>query len=296
MKKSIVLASISVLAFLSCTHEDKMFVKDVDSEIVTIYASAEGVPEVRNVIDDGSLSITWTSGDAINVFFGASESSKFVTSQSGEVAQFKGSIDVVTGGGEGLDDDTSLWGIYPYDEANTCDGTYVTLTLPAVQPAAENTFANALFPQIARSRNFYMSFYNLCGCFRFSVTAPDIRYVTFAGNNNEIIAGKVSVSMNTTPVVHEVISGETELKMYAPDGGYFVPGVHYYLVVFPGTFSEGMTITYYKDSSCASYRHSKSYTLGRGVVSRFAGKDAGLTFEDIPLVDWEEGDKISGEI
>ena len=69
MKKSIVLAGISVLAFLSCTHEDKMFVKDADSEIVTIYASAEGVPEVRNVIDDGSLSITWTSGDAINVFF-----------------------------------------------------------------------------------------------------------------------------------------------------------------------------------------------------------------------------------
>lgn len=296
MKNSIVLASISVLAFLSCANEAKMPVDDLDSEEVTIYASTEGMPDVKNVIDDESLSITWTSGDAINVFFGASESSKFVTSQSGEVAQFKGSIDVVTGGGEGLDDDTSLWGIYPYDENNTCDGTHVTLNLPTIQPAAENTFANGLFPQIARSRNFYMSFYNLCGCFRFSVTAPDIRYVTFSGNNNEVIAGKVRVSMDEAPSVHEVISGETELKMYAPDGGYFIPGVHYYLVVFPGTFSEGMTITYYKDSSYASYRHSKSYTLGRGVVSRFAGKDAGLTFENIPLVDWEEGDNIAGEI
>ena len=72
MKKSIVLASISVLAFLSCAHEDEMSVKDPDSEMVTIYASSEGVPMVRNVIDDGSLSITWRSGAAMSVLLGPS--------------------------------------------------------------------------------------------------------------------------------------------------------------------------------------------------------------------------------
>ena len=295
MKKLLVLAAISMAALLSCSREDSALEESRESESI-IYASAEVGPQTRNVIDDASLGITWTEGDAINVFFGASESSRFVTSQAGPVVQFKGSIDVVTGGGEGLNDDTSLWGIYPYNEDNSCDGSHVTLALPAVQNAAENTFANGLYPQVARSRNFYMSFYNLCGCFRFSVTNPDIRYVTFSGNDNEAVAGKVKVSMEDNPAIAEVISPETELKMYAPDGGYFKPGVHYYFVVFPGTFSNGMTITYYKDTSYASYTYSKSYTLGRGVVSRFAGKDADLTFVNIPLKDWEEGENIGGEI
>ena len=279
---------------VSCVNEDT----EINGNLVqqVIYASSESEPEVKNVIDDTSLDITWTSGDAINVFFGASESSRFVTSESGAVAQFKGSIDVVTGGGEGLDDDTSLWGIYPYDADNTCDGTHVTLTLPDVQEAAENTFANGLFPQIARSKNFYMSFYNLCGCFRFSVENPDIKSVKLSGTAGEIIAGKARISMEGVPAVEEILEGETELTMNAPDGGFFKPGVNYYFVLFPTTFSQGLSLTYYKESSYATYTYSNSYTLNRSKISRFANRDSGLTFVNIPLHDWDEGENIGGEI
>lgn len=284
------------VVFFSCGTGELRESTEPLSKDVTICAYAESAPISRTVIDNSTLNISWTASDAINVFFGASKTSRFVTSESGEVAQFKGSIDVVTGGGEGLNDDTSLWGIYPYNANNTCDGKHVFLTLPAVQPCAENTFAKDLFPQIARSRNFYMSFYNLCGCFRFSVSNPDIKWVTLSGNSDEQIAGKVKVSMEDVPVVDEILIGETELKMYAPDGEYFKPGVNYYFVLFPTTFQKGMKITYYKEDTYASYTYSKAYTLGRGVVSRFAEKDAGLTFIPNPLVDWEEGDHVGGEI
>lgn len=287
---------LTCFAFLlvSCVNEETGLDENLVQQV--IYASSESSPEVKTVIDDSSLDITWTAGDAINVFFGASESSRFVTSESGAVAQFKGSIDVVTGGGEGLNDDTSLWGIYPYDADNTCDGTHITLTLPEVQGAAENTFANGLFPQIARSKNFYMSFYNLCGCFRFSVENPDIKSVKLSGVAGEIIAGKARISMEGTPAVEEILEGKTELTMNAPDGGFFKPGVNYYFVLFPTTFSQGLTLTYYKESSYASYTYSKSYTLSRNKISRFANRDSGLTFVNIPLVDWEEGENIGGEI
>lgn len=281
----------------SCTMEAVLDSQDPSNEILTIYASAESQPDVKNVIDNETFKTSWLSGDAINVFFGASESSRFVTSESGEVAQFKGSIDVVTGGGEGLNDDTSLWGIYPYDSRNTCDGTNITLTLPSVQAAAENTFANGLFPQIARSWNFYMTFYNLCSCIRFTVSNDDIKYVTLSGNNNEPLAGYARVSMDEkVPVVEQVMSPETVLTMYAPDGGFFKPGVNYYFVLYPGTFTQGLTMTYYKETSYASYVYSNSYTLLRNKVSRFKDRDAGLTFVNIPLKDWEEGENIGGEI
>lgn len=287
---------LTCFAFLlaSCVNEEAAPDENLVQQV--IYASSESGPESKTIIDDSTLDITWTAGDAINVFFGASESSRFVTSESGAVAQFKGSIDVVTGGGEGLDDDTSLWGIYPYDADNTCDGTHVTLTLPDVQEAAENTFANGLFPQIARSKNFYMSFYNLCGCFRFSVENPDIKSVKLSGTAGEIIAGKARISMDGVPVVEEIIDGRKELVMNAPDGGFFKPGVNYYFVLYPTTFSHGLSLTYYKESSYATYTYSNSYTLNRNKISRFANRDSGLTFVNIPLHDWEEGDNIGGEI
>lgn len=266
------------------------------SDVHTVYASLESVPDLRNIIDDATRKTSWLAGDAINVFFGASESNRFVTSESGEVAQFKGSIDVVTGGGEGLTDQTSLWGIYPYDAGNVCDGTHVTLSLPADQPAAENTFANGLFPQIARSWNFYMTFYNLCACVRFTVSSPDIRRVALSGNLDESLAGKVKVSMEGVPAVSEVLSPESEITMSAPDGGCFKPGVSYYLVLFPTTFSEGLTVTYYKETSRASHVLSRSVTLGRNKVSTLSDRDSGLTFENIPLHDWEDGGHVGGEI
>ena len=282
---------------MSCCQDVSDSPVELNSDIVTIYASLEPETTVKNVIDDVSKKVTWLSGDAINVFFGASESSRFVTENSGEIAQFKGSINVVTGGGEGLNDDTSLWGIYPYDESNTCNGTQITLTLPSLQDPAENTFANGLFPQIARSWNFYMTFYNLCGCIKFSVENPDIKFVTLESNDNEAIAGKVLVSMDgSIPVVDEIISSETKLTMHAPDNGYFKPGVNYYFVLLPTEFSKGMTVTYYKDNSAASYVYSKSYTLLRNKVATFNNRDADLTFESRTLNSWEEGETIGGEI
>lgn len=297
MRKSIY-TLCTMLAFASCTSELGLSIdgQAADANVVCINACQEQSLVSKNIIDNTTLETTWLSGDAINVFFGASESSKFVTAESGGVAQFKGSIDVVTGGGEGLDDNTSLWGIYPYNSANTCDGTYVTLNLPSEQSAAENTFANGLFPQIARSRNFYMTFYNLCGCIRFTVVNPDIRKVQLLGNNQEPIAGRAKISLEKVPQVEEILSAQTKLTMTAPDGGYFKPGVNYYFVLYPTEFSKGLTVKYYKSDSVASYTYSESYNLSRNKVSRFKDRDSGLTFEPISLNDWEEGDKIQGEI
>ena len=289
------LAVITLFALVSCAGNITEEVQEVKNQEYTIYAVNGAEPQVKNTIDD-QAHITWTAGDAINVFFGSASSGRFVTAEAGEVAQFRGSVDIVTGGGEGLNDDTSLWGVYPYNSKNSCNGSNVFLTLPSVQTAAENTFASGLFPQIAKSTNFYMSFYNLCGGFRFSVSSPDIKYVTLSGNNNESIAGSVRVSMDKIPQVEEVVSGEKTITMYAPDGGTFKPGVNYYLVVFPTTFSKGLTLTYYKEETHASYVVSKEYILQRSQFSRFANRDSGLTFVPTPLNGWGEGERVEGEI
>lgn len=279
MKKSSALIALFPCFMISC---NEMMTEQLNSlEQQTVIATVVQEPKTKNaIIDNDVTDIRWTASDAINVFFGESVSSKFVTEESGKQAKFKGSIDVVVGGGEGLDDDTSLWGVYPYKSSTTCDGKYVYYTLQAEQKAAENTFAKELFPQIARSRNFYMSFYNLCASIRFTVTSDDIKAVSLKGNSDELIAGRAKISMESLPIVESVELGEKELKMNAPDGGFFKPGVTYYFVLFPTEFKNGLSITYYKESTHATYSYDKPYSLGRNKFSCFKDRDANLTFED----------------
>ena len=288
---------LTVFLFLSsCNSLFPESEEHLQDTIQTIYASAEDRPGTRNVIDNETFKVSWTAGDAINVFFGTASSSRFVTEESGSVAKFKGSIDVITGGREGLNDETSLWGIYPYNAANSCDGANVTLILPAVQQPAENTVSIGLWPTVARSKNFYMSFFSVCGCFRFTVYHDNIKKVTLSGNNDEELAGRAKVSFVNEPLVEEISFGEKTITMSAPDGECFKPGVNYYLVVFPTTFSNGMTLSFYTEDSYASYVYSKSYTLKRNAFSRFSERDKDLTFTSSSSEGWGDGGNVSGGI
>lgn len=291
-----VIVTSVIITFSSCSQ--RPLADDVcTSTLTSITASSSNEdPETKTILDGVTLKSSWLAGDEINVFFGSSVSSRFVCQSSGEIAQFKGSIDVVTGGGEGLDDNTSLWGVYPYDEDTTCDGQSILYTLPGNQKARSGSFADDLFPTIARSRNFYMSFYNICGSFRFTVSNPDIVKVTLRGCQGETLAGRARISMDKYPEVVAVVDGITELIMNAPEGGCFEVGEDYYFAVYPTEFKSGIVITFYKENSKAEYLHNSTYNLQRNKFARFRDKDNGLTFVDIPLNDWENGEQVEDEI
>ena len=271
---------VIALSMVSCEQPDlDKFSKE--TEIILKAEFADSTPGTRTTITDDSadpMPLSWLAGDAINVFFGNSKSSKFTTAVSGRVAEFSGSINGVVGGVEGATQENFLWGVYPYSSKTTCDGSSVIYTLPSVQTAVAGTFADDLYPAIARSQNFYMSFYNVCGGFRFKVSNPDIVKVTLKGNKGEALAGKAKITMDEYPVVEEILEGSTELTMTAPDGGCFEVGKYYYFVAYPIEFSEGLTITYHKEDSQADYVVSNAHTLPRNKFSSFTNRDAGLTF------------------
>lgn len=292
--KSVMIALCAVIA-ISCIKDSDNSCQTMTLTTITASACSDSA-DTKTVLDGKTLKSSWLEEDAINVFFGSSISSKFICQNAGEVAQFKGSIDVVTGGGEGLDDDTSLWGVYPYNENTICDGNSITYTLPGIQEAKADTFADDLFPTIARSRNFYMAFYNVCGSFRFTVANPDIVKVTIKGNLNEEIAGRARISMEGVPEVIEILDGVSELSMEAPEDGFFEAGKDYYFALYPTDFKSGVTLTFYKENSKAEFVYESPYDLGRNKYARFRDKDAGLTFESRTLNNWEEGETIGGEI
>ncbi len=273
----------SCLGLVSCVNEiadpEEMIKDDVTSDIITITAAANGGSvDTKNVIND-DLKVSWEGGDQISVFYGnVVTGSRFTTFSSGEVAEFTGSINTIVGGGEGMTDDTYLWGVYPYSESTKYDGKYITLTLPHEQKARAGSFASGLFPQIAKSQNFFMSFYNLCCCIRFKVSNPDIVKVTLFGNNGEELAGQALVSMDKYPVVEKIQKGSTKLVMDAPNKGYFEVDKYYYFVLYPTDFQNGLTIVYHKKDSQASYSNNNSFTLERNTCSDLDNADKDLKF------------------
>ena len=267
MIKKYCLLALVVLA-LSCS------VKEESSplcERVTFEAVLCDKPATKTVLQaDGS--VFWSPGDAINLFYGENGAAVLTASNTDAAAQtsFTGMLDGMLPNGT-----DEFWAVYPYAAGNTFDGSAVILTLPDEQTGVAGTFANNLFISLAKSQDYTLQFYNLCGGIKFSVSQQGIQSVTFKGNNEEILAGQVQAQFddNGKPVVHKIAKGATELRLNAPDGGFEV-GKWYYIVSLPATLSAGYTMTFYSGRDVVAERVTDTaVTIKRSVWGRLTEAD-----------------------
>lgn len=253
----------------SCLHVEieQESVNDQEICITAFLSDIETKTERQENTD-----VYWCPGDAVSLFFNQGEQGgyRFVAqnTENSPIAEFKGTISGFAGGGESTGGQFWFWGIYPYSEDNSCDGSSVTLTLPMQQTAKAGSFANGIFPTMARSKGLELGFYNICGGFKFTVSRDDIKAVKFRGNVNEDLAGKAKIEWdaNGYPSVVEHLNGCKEVTVTAPDNGTFVPGAEYYIVLFPELLSEGFTLTFITSTAeQGCFKYEKSRQLKRGV-------------------------------
>lgn len=297
--KSLFHSLLGLCLVTSCVESnDVIDVNVLPSQSITIEASQEGRKvETRTTLQsDGS--VFWNPNDEISLFFNSGKNGgyKFISQNSENVAiaEFAGNIYGITGGGENLDESAYFWATYPYSESNSCDGESITVTIPNKQQAVEGTFADDLFVTVARSQSVKMAFKNVCGGVKFCVTNSDIESVVFRGNDNETLAGCVRVAFDSgnKPVVAEVVEGQTEVVVTAPNGGTFEPGKYYYLIALPTPLESGFTMTFKKsDDTCIVYNRTSSVTINR---SRFGVVENLDTGEAVPDEDTPAGGSESG--
>lgn len=279
---------LSLPFVVSCSEADGIFeTSDVPywKRDLVIEATREGSEsETRTTLqEDGS--VLWNPADEISLFFMRGENGGYkFTSQNtelAEVAEFTGSISGITGGGENLTDDAYFWAIYPYSKENACENNSLIARLPNQQPSVAGTVADDLILTVARSMNVKMGFKNVCGGLELRVSQSGIKSISIRGNNEENLAGKVRIEFNESniPVVTEVIDGQKEITLVAPNGGEFEEGKLYYLVAFPKALEGGFTMTFRKtDGTVGVYSRTKAATFSRSRFSRAYDLDAGLTF------------------
>lgn len=245
---------------------------------VTFYATNADMAETKTVLQaDGT--IQWLPKDEINVFYSGTESARFVSNNTENAAQvaFKGALKDFT-----YREGASFWAVYPYRESHTFSGEALTVSLPANQVAVAGSFADDLFVSIARTTNFNLQFYNVCGGIEFSVTEPGVKTVTFKGNGDEPLAGSADVSFGQDgkPVILNVTEAATSITLTTPDGSAFQTGVKYYIALWPATLENGYRITLTKEDGTSTIKkYSKSVMVKRAVWGVLEDLDKGLSYE-----------------
>lgn len=258
--------------------------EEPETELIelTVKASIGETDGTKTAIQSDGTSIYWTQGDAINLFYGELSAGQFTSSITtpAQSTDFSGTLSVATGTTEAGMTARRFWGVYPYNAANSCDGSGVTLTIPSAQKGVPGTFADKLNPTVATSPGLDLTFYNVGSWFIFSVTQENVVSATLRGNNNEDIAGTIRVTMdsNSRPVA-TVQSGAKSITITPQAGVSFEVGELYYIVLIPQTLSGGYTLTLTKaDGSSADCVVSKEAAFARSSYRRKRDADNGLAY------------------
>lgn len=302
----IILFTSSVFAFLSCNRESA-FTPHLQVEKTLTIEAYNAEIEAKNTLDE-SGNVLWNPHDTISVFFG-DYSVPFLAynTKPATRANFIGTVLVTTGGNAEYDEsseDYIYWGIYPYQThhfkyvPSKYDGG-VACFVDESQTAVEGTFDRSTFVTVARSSDYSrLAFYNLCGGVRFKLSSPDIEMVTFTGNNNEALAGEVVVDMDADghPYAKKHYSEIKTVRLSAPEGTTFKPGVWYYLVSLPAELSSGFTMKFISRSkSKMAVLNSDSHVkIERSHFGSLDCPDANLEYS--PYDGSEENEQLRNEM
>lgn len=292
MKYNYLLLTLATVALFSCSRNEVDH-SELGGETITIRAYQEGATETRTTLIDGGTQVYWEPADEIKVFFRGT-GSRFLSqnTENATITDFSGTLNVVVGINEGASGSNTLWGLYPYRADATSDGASVTTTLPAEQTGRAGSFAKGTHITLAQSNSFDLAFYNVTGGIRFSLTQEGVKDVVFQGQNDENIAGKVKIAfVDGVPAVQEIVDGQKSITLTAPNGGTFETGKWYYIVVLPGTLSNGFKMTFNTETQYATLKSSGSKTIKRGIFGSLADAD-----EDLVYKDKEGGEPVTGNI
>ncbi len=289
------LSAVAAAAF-SCTVRqlDEDLQSAPNGERVEFTASIEDEAQTRSSVD-ANLNFYWSPGDQVNLFYGPSEGTagSLFTAQNTETsrsAKFSGMISAFTGAGDD-GEMLSFWGVSPYLASNRCDGNSVQATLPSVQQAVAENFASNTMLMVAKSPGLSLSFKHVGAMLHIRMSRSDIVSVTFQGNAGETVAGRVSVTMDSSgkPAWSPINGqGSQSVRLDKPD--CFVAGTYYYLYFLPQTFAQGWSLTFEtRDGQTGTYTSNNSITFARAASRNANGLDARVTTWEAGYVEMAPG-------
>lgn len=197
--------------------------------------------------------ICWEAGKDEVSLFSKSNNYRFTVTANGTSTWLEGKIQETT---------SRYYAIYPYDPSATNSTGFVTTVLPSEQKAVKDQFSNIV--AVASTDNDELHFRNCVTLVEADLQTDGVTSISLKGNNGELIAGTVRISISTkdeVAPVTTVINGSKEVTI--SNGGAVLAKGKYYLAVVPQTFSRGITITLRGNGKSAVRQTTNSVTANR---------------------------------
>ena len=255
MRKFSFLTLLTSLLIVGCTEvtiEQSNPLSEINS-LPDLTASFADEGETRTFVEDSKY-LRWHESDLITAFFGNTLNRQYKF--KGKTGDNSGTFSLVSSGELGTGNDlSSIYAVYPYDENTTItDNGVFSLTLPATQTYAENSFgkgANTMVAVTESVEDTFLSFKNACGYLKLKLYGDNVTIASIevTGNNEEKIAGSATATMEFGGVPTIAMNDEATTSVTLDCGEGVSIGAtadmatEFWIVLPETTFEGGITIT-----------------------------------------------------
>ena len=267
-----------VALFAACSTKE-IDIQTLLSGSEVFYASFEQpADDGTRVYANEDILLRWTGDDRVSIFEKNTRNQQYrFTGKTGDNA---GEFDKVAGSGFTTGDAIShIVSVYPYQESTKVSKSEtITVTLPAEQHYAENSFGLGANTMVSVTSNSSLQYKNVCGYLVVKLYGDGVSVSSIAlrGNNGEKLAGKATVTMPlegvpTTTMANDATS-EITLTCATPVqlGATAEKSTQFWFVVPPVTFSKGFTITVSGNGGVFEKTTGKTVTIKRNNLSRMS--------------------------
>lgn len=254
MKKLTIFAAFCALVLGSCTENNLDSVTPENNITLPDLTAGFAEGETKTYVHNNTF-LRWHEADLITAFYGNSLNRQYKF--KGKTGDNSGTFSLIPSGELGTGNDLgAIYAVYPYDEnAGINDETReISLTLPATQTYAENSFGKGANTMIAVTENIedtFLGFKNACGYLKLKLYGEDVTLasVEVKGNNGEKIAGSSTATIEFGGVPTLTMSADATTTVTLDCGEGVVLGTsaetatEFWIVLPETTFEGGITIT-----------------------------------------------------
>ncbi|MBQ6880030.1 MAG: hypothetical protein IJN52_07485 [Bacteroidales bacterium] len=210
-------AAVIATSLTACQQESFEVRTDSDN----YYASVETFATGTKTVLEENRSVVWSSEDRIAIFEGKDVGQayqvldSYVGKSSGEFAEVEG---LVTEGTDAAIEGSIA--VYPFNEALTVtsgdNGDYVIegVTFPSEQKYVAGSFSDEAFPMVAVTSDKNLSFKNVGGVLKLSLTGSySVSSITLTGNSGELLSGPATVTLGPDGIPSVTMSDDASTSV-----------------------------------------------------------------------------------
>lgn len=284
--KSLAIAAVSALAFISCSREQNPISKDNGIHF-TIRTSEN--PQVKSFIENnldggGTYTPKWSKGDELAMFVGGITDKTEPTAtlkninEKGETAYFEGTVTGIETAGTFKSFTPAAAFAKGYDTGN------VGITLAAVQKPSSLTIDEACDILVAKESNYEvidgtaaiddLFFKRMFSVVKVALKGPaslngeKVSKFSLTAPEGTVLTGRAAIDLTTATIDTWTIQNNSVTATYSEDAPIFGGAANLenevWLVVNPGTIESGAKVVFAGET--AKYTFSKEFTLSKALT------------------------------